>query len=137
MLASPTTVDVIATYVMDSVQPLTAEPGGNNTYYPYGLGAIGEKTTAWNFSLPDGTNTPRQLSNSSGEITLSARYTPWGDTLEVNGTGNFTYGYFGGVMDAATGLIYVGNGQYYDPETGRFLTRDAKTPSGNTNPYVP
>ena len=29
-------------------------------------------------------------------------------------------------MDAATGLIYVGNGQYYDPETGRFLTRDAK-----------
>lgn len=38
-------------------------------------------------------------------------------------------------MDAATGLIYVGNGQYYDPETGRFLTRDAKP--NNSNPYVP
>jgi len=38
-------------------------------------------------------------------------------------------------MDAATGLLYVGNGQYYDPATGRFLTRDAKP--DNTNPYVP
>jgi hypothetical protein len=38
-------------------------------------------------------------------------------------------------MDAATGLLYVGNGQYYDPTTGRFLTRDAKPNS--SNPYVP
>jgi hypothetical protein len=38
-------------------------------------------------------------------------------------------------MDAATGLLYVGNGQYYDPETGRFLTRDAKP--NQTNPYTP
>jgi hypothetical protein len=35
---------VIAHYVMDGDQPLTAETGGNNTYYLYGLGAIGEKT---------------------------------------------------------------------------------------------
>lgn len=38
-------------------------------------------------------------------------------------------------MDAATGLMYVGNGQYYDPATGRFLTRDALP--GSTNPYAP
>lgn len=38
-------------------------------------------------------------------------------------------------MDAATGLIYVGNGQYYDPATGRFLTRAAR-PNQN-NPYTP
>jgi hypothetical protein len=58
-----------------------------------------------------------------------------GDTLETYGAGNFTFGYFGGIMDAATGLLYVGNGQYYDPATGRFLTRDAKP--NNSNPYVP
>jgi RHS repeat-associated protein len=75
------------------------------------------------------------VSNSSGDITLSARYTPWGDALDTYGTGNFTFGYFGGAMDAATGLLYVGNGQYYDPATGRFLTRDAKPNS--SNPYVP
>ena len=126
---------VIAHYVMDGDRPLTAETGGNTNFYLYGLGAIGEKTTAWNYSLPDGSNTPRQLSDISGDITRSSRYTPWGDTLDTYGTGNFTFGYFGGVMDAATGLLYVGNGQYYDPATGRFLTRDARP--DNTNPYVP
>ncbi len=38
-------------------------------------------------------------------------------------------------MDTATGLLYVGNGQYYDPSTGRFLNHNAN-PNG-TNPYVP
>jgi len=126
---------VIAVYVLDRDRPLTTESSGNTTFYLYGLGAIGEKTTDWNFSLPDGTNTPRQLSDINGDITLSARYTPWGDMLETYGSGNFTFGYFGGVMDAATGLIYVGNGQYYDPSTGRFLTRSVNPDS--TNPYVP
>jgi hypothetical protein len=58
--------------------------------------------------------------------------------------GRLHLGLFGGVMDAATGLIYVGSGQYYlpgrssghgDPATGRFLTREAKPE--NANPYVP
>jgi RHS repeat-associated protein len=80
-------------------------------------------------------NTPRQLSNLTGEITLAGRYTPWGDILEVHGTGSFTFGYLGGMMDLASGLIYVGNGQYYDPSTGRFLSRGVN-PNG-TNPYVP
>ena len=134
---------VIAHYVMDTStglsasgdRLLTAETGGNTTFYLYGLGAIGEKTTDWNFSLPDGTNTPRQLTNAQGEITLSSRYTPWGDTLDTFGTGNFSFGYLGGVLDATTGLLYVGNGQYYDPSTGRFLTRNVNPNSAN--PYVP
>ena len=71
----------------------------------------------------------------AGDLTLTAHYTPWGDTLDTYGMGDFTFGYFGGVMDVATGLLYVGNGQYYDPATGRFLTRDARPNS--TNPYVP
>jgi hypothetical protein len=53
------------------------------------------------------------LTDASGAVTFAARYTPWGDTLETYGTGNFAFGYYGGVMDAATGLLYVGNGQYY------------------------
>ena len=107
------------------------------------MGAIGEKTIAWSYTLPDGSNTPRQLTDASGEVTFAARYTPWGSTLETYGTGNpstgsgqaFEFGYFGGLMDEASGLLYIGNGQYYDPSTGRFLNRDAK--SNNSNPYVP
>ncbi|MBK9008612.1 MAG: hypothetical protein IPM31_16675 [Anaerolineae bacterium] len=126
---------VIATYVLDGDRPLSAESGGNTNFYLYGLGAIGEKTDAWSFALPDGTNIPRQLTDANGEITLASRYTPWGDTLEIRGAGNFTYGYLEGILDVATNLIYVGNGQYYDPTTGRFLTRDVNPNS--TNPYTP
>jgi YD repeat-containing protein len=134
---------VIAHYVLDtssplsagSNQPLTAESGGNATTFLYGLGPIGEKTNVWNFALPDGLNTPRQLTDAQGDVTLSTRYTPWGGILDTYGTGNFTYGYLGGILDAATDLIYVGNGQYYDPATGRFLTRGVFPNS--TNPYMP
>ncbi len=79
--------------------------------------------------LPAGWNQPpRQLTDASGEVTLAVRYDPWGDTLETRwvepvetyGAGNFQFGYpsielragFGGLMDAATGLLYIGNGQY-------------------------
>jgi hypothetical protein len=66
--------------------------------------------------------------------------TPQADPREKN----HVSGLFGGVLDAATGLIYIRNGQYYlpgrssghgDPATGRFLTREAKPE--NANPYVP
>ncbi len=54
--------------------------------------------------------------------------------MSVSGAGNFTYGYFGGVMDSATGVLYVGIGRYYDPTTGRFLNRNLNP--GSANPYV-
>jgi RHS repeat-associated protein len=126
---------VTTTYVADSGQTLLASAGEMTTAYLYGLGVIGEQTDAWAYSLPDGTNTARQLVNGSGKVTLVSSYTPWGDILSVNGTGNFTFGYFGGIMDVNTGLVYIGSGQYYDPATGRFLNRDTR--SGQTNPYVP
>jgi len=75
------------------------------------------------------------LTDASGEVTFAARYTPRGNTLEPYGDGNFAFGYFGGLTDEATGLLYIGNGQYYDPTAGRFLTRGANPNS--TNPYVP
>ena len=55
--------------------------------------------------------------------------------MESYGSGDMSFGCFGGLMDAATGLLYVGNGQYYDPRTRRFLTREARP--GQKNPYVP
>jgi hypothetical protein len=70
-----------------------------------------------------------------------------GDTLETYGTGRFTQGYFGGIMDAATGLIgacpecneglATANMEFTlsSPATGRFLTRNAR-PEQN-NPYTP
>jgi len=122
-------------YELDGGRVLSATAGDLTTTYLYGLGPIGELTDSWAYTLPDGTNAPRQLVDASGKITLVSSYTPWGDTLSVNGTGSFTWGYYGGIMDTATGLLYVGNGQYYDPSTGRFLNRNACP--DQANPYLP
>jgi RHS repeat-associated protein len=122
-------------YELDGGRVLSATAGDLTTTYLYGLGPIGELTDSWAYTLPDGTNAPRQLVDASGKITLVSSYTSWGDTLSVNGTGNFTWGYYGGIMDTATGLLYVGNGQYYDPSTGRFLNRNARP--DQANPYLP
>jgi hypothetical protein len=75
---------VIAYYVMDTStglsasgnRPLTAESDGNTTSYLYGLGVIAEETNEWNYALPDGGNTPRQLTDMQGEVTLSIRTLP-------------------------------------------------------------
>ena len=56
---------------------------------------------------------------------MSVAYTPWGDVLEYYGSGWIDFGYLGGIYDDTTGLIYMGGGQYYDPVTGRMLTRGA------------
>jgi RHS repeat-associated protein len=131
-------MNITTQYVVDPMlgaQPLTATAEGQVNLYLYGLGPVAEQTDAWAYQLSDGTNTPRQMTDQAGMVTLSGSYTPWGDVLDYTSEGNFTWGYFGGMMDASTGLLYVGNGQYYDPTTGRFLTREAQP--GKTNPYVP
>jgi len=55
---------------------------------------------------------PRQLADINAEVPMSERYNPWGKPIEINGTGNFDASYIGTLIDATTGLIYVGNGQY-------------------------
>ncbi len=126
---------VTARYVMDGHKSLAATSGDSATYYLYGLAPIGELTTTWSYALPDGLGMSRQITDAGGTVTFAASFTPWGETFESFGEGNFTWGYFGGLMDAATGLLYVGNGQYFDPATGRFLTRGANPNS--PNPYAP
>ncbi len=122
-------------YQLDNGQTLSAIGAESSTFYLYGLGAIGTLNESWSYILSDGAGSMRQLVDEEGAVTLSVSYTPWGDTMEVYGSGMLNLGYLGGVYDAGTGLIYMGNGQYYDPSTGRFLTRG--TQQDQSNPYTP
>ncbi len=122
-------------YQLDNGQTLAAIGAESSTFYLNGMGVIGTLGESWSYILQDGAGSTRQLVDTEGAVQLSISYTPWGDTLEVYGSGMLNLGYMGGVYDAGTGLIYMGNGQYYDPSTGRFLTRGMKEES--TNPYTP
>jgi RHS repeat-associated protein len=122
-------------YQLDNGQNLAAIGAESSTFYLNGMGVIGTLGESWSYILQDGAGSTRQLATPDGAVTLSVSYTPWGDTLEVYGSGMLNLGYMGGVYDAGTGLIYMGNGQYYDPSTGRFLTRGAN--ADQSNPYTP
>jgi len=122
-------------YQLDNGQTLAAIAGETSTFTLYGHGVIGTFNSEWSYILQDGAGSMRQLAKPDGVVALSVSYTPWGDTLEVYGTGMLDIGYLGGLYDAGTGLIYMGNGQYYDPSTGRFLTRGAN--ADQSNPYTP
>ncbi len=64
-----------------------------------------------------------KTSNDIGVVTQTVRYDPFGNINFMNGPSENRYLYAGKPRDEATGLIYFG-ARYYDPQLGRFLTRD-------------
>jgi RHS repeat-associated protein len=79
-----------------------------------------------------------QLTNDTGNLTLTRSYDPFSLVLQETGSGEALFG-FRGAQAGGMGLLYVG-GRYYDPRTGRFLSPnhdnfDPKRP-GTLNPYL-
>jgi len=64
---------VTTQYELDNGRVLAADTGDLTTFYLYGLGPMAELTDAWSYSLPDGSNTPRQLTAVSTGSTTSGR----------------------------------------------------------------
>jgi len=73
------------------------------------------------------------LTNSSGQIVNTYTYDPWGKLLTQNETVENPFRYQGSVYDSETGLYYLMS-RYYDPNTCRFLSRDALDLSNMANP---
>ncbi|WP_143406419.1 RHS repeat-associated core domain-containing protein, partial [Estrella lausannensis] len=59
---------------------------------------------------------------STREIAYSARYGAFGNILEESGDKS-SWGFSSKRLDRETGLIFFGR-RYYDPESGRFITKD-------------
>lgn len=64
----------------------------------------------------------RQLVNPVGAVTLARSYEPFGKQLSAAGNPLTRYGYTGEWTDP-TNLVYL-RARYYDPATGRFLSKD-------------
>ncbi|PIR16399.1 MAG: hypothetical protein COV46_08445, partial [Deltaproteobacteria bacterium CG11_big_fil_rev_8_21_14_0_20_49_13] len=63
------------------------------------------------------------ITDEDGKVTQTVRYDPFGNTNFLNGPDSNEYLFAGKPFDRETGLIYFG-GRYYDPQLGRYLSRD-------------
>ncbi len=75
------------------------------------------------FFLGDALGSVRQMTDSTGTLTLEKSYAPFGEVITSTGTGESVYGYTGEVTDPS-GLVYL-RARYYLPGSGRFISRDA------------
>lgn len=65
----------------------------------------------------------RMSQTSGGSTTASYTYDVFGATSSVTGSGSTEWLFTGEQRDSPTSLYYL-RARYYDPETGRFLSRD-------------
>ena len=88
----------------------------------------------------DHLGTPQELTDAEGEIVWSAQYKAWGIAKESISAAAQAAGirnpirFQGQYMDQETGLHYNRH-RYYDPEVGRFISKDPIGFAGGLNVY--
>jgi RHS repeat-associated protein len=96
--------------------------------YAYGLQRIDENQFISNVWTPsfygyDGGGNVRQLTSTAGTVTDKYEYDAFGNLWTVSGTTPNNYLYRGEQYDFDLGLYYL-RARYYNPNTGRFMSRD-------------
>ena len=112
----------------------TSTDASGTTTYTYGLQRISEDQIVnggWtpSFYGYDGGGNVRQLTNSAGALTDTYEYDAFGNKINSTGTSPNNYLYRGEQYDGDLGLYYL-RARYYNPATGRFMSRDPL--DGNT-----
>jgi RHS repeat-associated protein len=113
---------VTTTFTMDLNTGLTQVLNDGTNTYLYGNGRIAQAGITTEYFMSDALGSVRQLTNASGQVTLTKSYTPYGEALSSVGSGTSMYAFTGEQQDAS-GLTYL-RARYYASDTGRFLTRD-------------
>jgi RHS repeat-associated protein len=98
--------------------------------YTYGLQRISENQVVDSVWTPsfygyDGFGTVRQLTNTAGAVTDTFEYDAFGNAITHTGTTPNNYLYRGEQYDPDLGLYYL-RARYYNPQTGRFMSRDPR-----------
>jgi RHS repeat-associated protein len=73
--------------------------------------------------VEDGRGTVRMLTNSAGTVTDAYEYDAFGNLIAQTGSTPNAYLYRGERFDSDLGLYYL-RARWYNPATGRFMTRD-------------
>ncbi len=112
-----------------------------NVWGAAGLVSTGATAAASRYyPITDSQGSVRFLTDSTGAIVNSYTYTPYGAGATSNATATTTpYLYTGENLDSETGFTYL-RARYYDPSTGRFISRDpvrgVQTNPLTQNPYI-
>jgi RHS repeat-associated protein len=129
---------ITTTYTLDLNAGLTqvladVANGATNTYL-YGNGRIAQQGLTTDYFLTDALGSVRQLTNSTGQVTLAKSYQPYGSVMSSAGTASSIYGFAGEQTDPYTELLFL-NARYYDPALGRFISADSIVPQAS-NPQA-
>jgi RHS repeat-associated protein len=103
--------------------------------YTYGLQRISEGqivNNTWTVSFYgyDGAGSVRQLTNTAGTVTDEYEYDAYGNSFTKQGTTPNNYLYRGEQYDSDLSLYYL-RARYYNPLTGRFMSRDPEEGKAN------
>jgi RHS repeat-associated protein len=123
--------DVNPTGLPQVVEELTGPIGAGvvTRTYTYGLQRISQNLSTGNntwtpsFYMYDGGGSVRQLTDYNGTPTDTYEYDAFGNSFTKTGTTPNNYLYRGEQYDSDLGLYYL-RARYYNPNTGRFMSRD-------------
>ncbi|NJO81970.1 MAG: RHS repeat-associated core domain-containing protein, partial [Blastochloris sp.] len=105
-------------------QVLTQQTAGAMTYLLPGVGQ--QVNGAWQYRHADVLGSVRLLTDPTGQILSSMRYTSFGVLEAVSGPDS-VFGFTGEPSDPSGDLLYL-RARFYHPALGRFLTPDSLIP---------
>ena len=111
------------TYSLDLNSGLTQVLADGTNTYTYGYNRIAQVSESQTgYFLGDALGSVRQVVDPQAEILLAQSFSPYGVELSKVGDYETAYSYTGEMTDG-TGLVNL-RARYYDPGTGRFVSRD-------------
>ncbi len=109
-----------------AVKNPTNEPTMERYLYGPAVDALLSRTDAsgvTNWYLADRLGSVRDIVDVSGNVVYHTGYDSFGNNISTSGSGGDRFGFTGREHDAALNLYYY-RARFYDPTTGRFLSKD-------------
>lgn len=113
------------TYTWDVASGLPVVLQDGSFSYVYGLGLISQTDNAGTqtYFLGNGLGSTEVLTDASGVVVATYKYDAFGAVRSSTGSASTEYRFTGQQDDTALSLTYL-RARYYDPATGRFLSKD-------------